>query len=107
MKRTPGPWKLRGYQVRAEAGNGAHVATYQISIADGVLIAAAPELLQMLVDVSTLSIGPTQVKTRLAALGLVKLGKNDSGNLSTTVPLASTNPDVALNGTVEQDGISE
>lgn len=48
MKRTAGPWALRGYQIRAKSGRGAHVATYQISRADGLLIAAAPELLDML-----------------------------------------------------------
>lgn len=40
--RTPGPWALRGYQIRADNGKGAHVGTYQISKADGELMAAAP-----------------------------------------------------------------
>jgi hypothetical protein len=45
---TPGPWKLRGSQIRADGGRGAHVATYQIAWDDGRLIAAAPELVGML-----------------------------------------------------------
>lgn len=45
---TPGPWGLRGCQIRADGGNGAHVATYQIDAEDGRLMAAAPELLEML-----------------------------------------------------------
>ncbi len=49
-KHTPGPWGLRGYQIRADGGHGAHVATYQVSAADGALIASAPELLRMLKD---------------------------------------------------------
>mgnify|MGYP001589555130 CR=1 FL=1 len=44
MTATPGPWGLRGSQIRAEAGTGAHVATYQIDRDDGFLIAAAPTL---------------------------------------------------------------
>jgi hypothetical protein len=47
MKHTPGPWALRGHQIRADDGVGAHVATYQIDRADGRLIAAAPELLTL------------------------------------------------------------
>lgn len=42
---TPGPWGLRGYQVRADNGLGQHVATVQNGSADGALVAAAPELL--------------------------------------------------------------
>lgn len=49
MKRhTPGPWGLRGVQIRADGGRGQHVATYQVSRDDGELIAAAPELLELL-----------------------------------------------------------
>jgi len=48
MTTTPGPWALRGSQIRAENGTGAHVATYQISRDDGLLIAAAPKLLDAL-----------------------------------------------------------
>lgn len=44
MSATPGPWGLRGSQIRAEGGNGAHVATYQIDRDDGFLIAAAPAM---------------------------------------------------------------
>lgn len=47
-KRTPGPWGLRGYQIRADGGAGAHIANYQISIADGRAIAAVPVLLELL-----------------------------------------------------------
>lgn len=49
---TPGPWALRGYQIRAENGLGKHVATYQVGEADGRLIAAAPELLEALKEVA-------------------------------------------------------
>jgi len=48
MKRTPGPWGLRGYQIRANGGTGQHVATYQINVADGRAIAAVPILLELL-----------------------------------------------------------
>ena len=48
MKATPGPWGLRGYQIRADGGRGAHVATYQISQADGEMLAAAPEMTEVL-----------------------------------------------------------
>lgn len=56
---TPGPWGLRGYQVRANGGQGAHVATYQITESDGSLIAAAPDLyeaLEMLLKTLLLSV---------------------------------------------------
>jgi hypothetical protein len=46
-KHTLGPWALRGFQIRADNGAGAHVATYQISRADGRLLAAAPELFEL------------------------------------------------------------
>lgn len=49
-KHTPGPWGLRGAQIRADGGLGQHVATYQINQADGQLIAAAPELWRLLRD---------------------------------------------------------
>jgi hypothetical protein len=45
---TPGPWALRGYQVRADNGQGKHVATYQTSEADGRVLAASRELLDLL-----------------------------------------------------------
>lgn len=41
---TPGPWGLRGYQIRADEGAGQHVGTYVTNKADGVLMANAPEL---------------------------------------------------------------
>ena len=44
MTTTPGPWGLRGHQIRANGGQGATVATYAISREDGFLIAAAPAL---------------------------------------------------------------
>ncbi len=45
-KHTPGPWAVRGYQIRSEGGAGAHVATWQISQVDGDLLAAAPDLFE-------------------------------------------------------------
>lgn len=45
---TPGPWGLRGCQIRANDGRGAHVATYMIERADGVAIAFVPEMLDLL-----------------------------------------------------------
>jgi hypothetical protein len=80
MKRTPGPWALRGYQVRADAGRGAHVADYRVSHADGRLIAAAPELLEWL-DAACRSLDAAEggaschgtaftIRERMHALGL-------------------------------------
>ena len=47
---SPGTrWALRGYQIRDEDGLGRHIATYQVSEADGRLLAAAPELLETLI----------------------------------------------------------
>lgn len=46
--RTPGPWALRGFQIRSDNGQGAHVGTYQISVSDGLLMAAAPEMVALL-----------------------------------------------------------
>lgn len=82
--RTPGPWTLRGVQIRANGGRGQHVATYQISQADGQLIAAAPDLLEMVLD----AIGCAEAcggseaqaesyKQRLAKLGLVALVRDE------------------------------
>lgn len=45
---TPGPWALRGRQIRAEGGVGKHVADYMVDAEDGRLIAAAPELRDLL-----------------------------------------------------------
>lgn len=46
---TPGPWGLRGSQIRGKGGQGAHIATYQTCREDGLLLAAAPDLLGLLV----------------------------------------------------------
>lgn len=61
---TPGPWALRGRQIRAEGGLGKHVADYMVDAEDGETIAAAPEL-----------------EMRLRAL-LVVLGKLDEDALN-------------------------
>lgn len=45
-------WVLKGYQIRVDNGDGtggAHVGTYQRAEDEGRLMAAAPELLQLLV----------------------------------------------------------
>lgn len=42
-------WALRGCQIRADDGRGPHVGTYQRERIEGVLMAAAPELLDMLI----------------------------------------------------------
>lgn len=88
-KVTPGPWTLRGVQIRADNGYGAHVATYQISRVDGMLLAAAPELLLMLLNaISTLdacekssrSHGTADdIRARLADLNLIALGIDEHG----------------------------
>lgn len=53
---TPGPWLLRGYQIRVSCGEGSgssnHVATYQISEADGRCLAASREMLDLLIMVA-------------------------------------------------------
>ena len=41
---TPGPWALRGRQIRAENGLGKHVADYMVDAVDGHTLAAAPDL---------------------------------------------------------------
>jgi hypothetical protein len=43
-KTTPGPWALRGYQIRAGNGLGQHIATVQTSTVDGHRLAAAQDL---------------------------------------------------------------
>jgi hypothetical protein len=43
-------WGLRGVQIRAAGGVGAHVATYMTNRDDGLLLAAAPRMLAMLID---------------------------------------------------------
>lgn len=45
---TPGPWGLRGYQIRAEGGRGQHIATYMTTRSDGLLLASAPALVSAL-----------------------------------------------------------
>ena len=92
--RTPGPWRLRGYQIRAAAGHGAHVATYQINRDDGLLIAAAPDLLDMLteacatLDAAERSSGShstaDRIRARLLALGLSEPG--DATDETTGLP---------------------
>lgn len=42
---TPGPWGLRGYQIRADNGLGRHVASYMTDAEDGRVLAASRELL--------------------------------------------------------------
>lgn len=87
--RTPGPWGLRGAQIRAEDGRGMHVATYQVSRADGLLLAAAPVLLEMVLR--AISCGEScggdegmarDFKVRLVKLGLFKLGLDEHGSPS-------------------------
>lgn len=43
-------WGLRGYQIRAAGGVGQHVATYMTNRDDGLLLAAAPRMLALLLD---------------------------------------------------------
>lgn len=43
-------WALRGTQIRDDDGRGQHVATYMRSVEDGRLLAAAPELLELLLE---------------------------------------------------------
>lgn len=43
-------WAIRGYQVRDDDGHGRHIATWQTCEADGRLLAAAPELLDMVIS---------------------------------------------------------
>lgn len=98
----PGRWALRGHQIRANEGRGLHVADYRTSVADGVLLAAAPELLEMVL--TAISCGEAcggnegltrDLKARLARLGLVRLGVDEHGRESEIAELADTNPDVA------------
>lgn len=58
---TAGPWGLRGKQIRAEGGTGRHVADYMVEVADGRVIAAAPEMLAILyqlIDIARHRPGP-------------------------------------------------
>lgn len=62
MSFTPGPWGLRGRQIRAEGGVGKHLADYMVCAEDGRLIAAAPEmhaLLEELIACYDISVGGT------------------------------------------------
>jgi hypothetical protein len=43
-------WGLRGVQIRAAGGIGQHVATYMTNRDDGLLLAAAPRMLALLID---------------------------------------------------------
>lgn len=102
-RRTPGPWALRGHQIRGDAGRGQHVATYQTSIADGLLLAAAPELLGLLfeaceaLDAAERSSGShstaDRVRGRLATFGLIRLGLDEHGRESNRVEPADFDPD--------------
>lgn len=102
MKRTPGPWAVRGYQIRADDGKGAHVATYQISIADGILIAAAPDMLRLLLDAcssldaceksSRSHITADRIREKLAELRLIELGLDEHGNRSEKEDPSNTDP---------------
>lgn len=82
MTRTPGPWGLRGRQIHADSGRGAHVATHQISAEDGRLIAAAPELLDMVLTLCCMidEAIASDYRDRLAELLLIKLGIDPNTN---------------------------
>lgn len=105
-RRTPGRWALRGHQIRADEGRGQHVADYRTNVADGILLAAAPELLEMVL--SAISCGEAcggneglarDLKERLAKLGLVRLGLDEHGQESEKVELADVDPDVTTSWT--------
>lgn len=88
-KITPGPWALTGVQIRADNGHGAHVATYQITRVDGMLIAAAPVLLELLLvacacldaaEGGASSHGTANdIRARLSDLNLIALGLDEHG----------------------------
>jgi hypothetical protein len=68
-------WSVRGYQIRDDIGLGRHIATWQTCEADGRLLAAAPELLDMLVqacDAVDGGVAPRtdEIRARLTALRL-------------------------------------
>lgn len=102
--RTPGPWGLRGHQIRAADGLGPTVAAYNISRADGILLAAAPELLEMLLGAcssldaaegSSRSHGTADdIRGKLARLGLITLGIDEHGHPSPREDPADTDPEV-------------
>lgn len=64
MKPTPGPWGLRGSQIRADGGRGQHIATYMTNVADGKLMAAAPLLYEACKEAAEM-IPPCGLTTRL------------------------------------------
>lgn len=70
---TPGPWALRGYQVRANNGQGMHVATYQTSEADGRVLAASRELLDLLLMAAENRVESLAAYRDLVARRLVEL----------------------------------
>jgi hypothetical protein len=105
-RRTPGPWALRGTQIRADNGRGAHVATYMINIADGLLLSAAPEMLEMLLGACS-SLDASEncskshctadyIRARLAELRLIKLGVNEDGWPSEREDPSDTDPEITL-----------
>lgn len=105
-RRTPGRWAIRGHQVRADEGRGQHVADYRTNVADELLLAAAPELLEMVLD--AISRGEAcggdegyarDAKERLARLGLVRLGLDEHGRESEKAELADVDPDVTTSWT--------
>lgn len=97
MRRTPGRWVLRGNQVRAGEGYGKHVATYQVSRADGLLLAAAPQLLEMVL--AAISSGEAcggaralawVFKEQLVNLGLIRISFDVDGESE----VSDANPEV-------------
>jgi RNA:NAD 2'-phosphotransferase (TPT1/KptA family) len=101
-RRTPGRWALRGHQIRADEGRGQHIATYQTNMADGVIIAAAPELLDLLLracatldasERASQSHGTADdIRERLAHLGLILPGLDEHGEDSCRKEPRDTNP---------------
>lgn len=79
-KHTKGPWKLRGSQIRA--ANDQHVGSYTSNIADGRLIAAAPLLLEAVLEARKLIgfnfDGETPLAKKIeAALAACELSEQD------------------------------
>lgn len=102
-RRTPGRWALRGHQIRADEGRGQHIADYRTNVADGILLAAAPELFEMVLTAISFAeaCGGSEaqawdLKERLAKLGLVRFGLDEHGRESERAELADTNPDVTI-----------
>lgn len=92
MRSTPGPWRLRGFQIRANGGVGTHVASYQLTEADGKLLAAAPTMLQFLLGAcrsldacesgSRSHCTADAIRRMLAERGLIVLGNDEHGRPS-------------------------